>query len=92
MDADNGVAVFHDQDEAYAGWMAAHPHGYVLNLRAQGVPTLHRVGCHSLRTSGAARSGTPTSVPKVCATDRAAIEAWARAEGRRFLSCAECNA
>ena len=86
------MEVFHNQDEAYARWRAEHPQGYVLNVRDDRPPALHRAGCTILRTTGRARWGSPTRAPKVCSLDRGEVEAWARANGRQIDPCPRCKA
>ena len=85
------VEVFHHRDEDYARWRAAHPEGYVLNVRDDALPALHRATCTILRASGRARHGSPTRAPKVCGLDRGDLEAWVRENGRRVDPCPRCT-
>ena len=85
------VEVFQHRDEDYACWRAEHPDGYVLNVRHDTPPALHRARCTILRASGRARRGSPTKAPKVCSLDRGELEAWARANGRRIDPCPRCK-
>jgi hypothetical protein len=81
---------FDQQDDAYNQWREAHPEGYVLNVRTDSPPSLHRASCRVLRPSGSARRGSTTQAPKVCSLNRAELEAWAGATGRRIVPCFNC--
>ena len=83
------VETFHLQDKAYARWRGDHPEGYVLAVRPNRAPTLHRAGCAAIRGGSSGRALTRT--PRVCSSDRDELEAWARAEGRMIVPCAACT-
>jgi len=85
------VELFHHDDAAYARWRAAHPDGYVVNVRADGPLLLHRATCRNLRQTGLAKGRPTTSIPKACGTDRAELEAWAGAQGRSAAPCVNCT-
>src|SRR5436190_1108541 len=77
------VLTFRDDDIAYTAWLAAHPSGWVVN--AQRNPTraylkLHRADCPTISEpkSGYSRWTTGEYI-KVCAEDRADLDAWAKA-------------
>jgi hypothetical protein len=69
---------FQDDDLGYLTWTAAHPYGFVLNVRRVADPdyvVLHRANCGSIsnhkHTSGAF---TGRKFRKVCSTNIAALE------------------
>jgi hypothetical protein len=77
---------FEDDDLGYLTWTAAHPDGFVLNVRRVADPdyvVLHRANCGSIsndkQTSGAF---TGRDFRKVCSTNIAALESAAEREGR----------
>jgi hypothetical protein len=84
------VEVVHKQDAAYERWRAAHPNGYVDNVRRDGPLLLHRATCRTLRATGAAKGRSSTGLPKLCGTDRADLEAWVRTQGRMPTPCVNC--
>ena len=73
------VVVFEKNERGYLAWLDAHPNGYVLSSYPRPKASylkLHRVSCG--RISGTPPRGSTWTTPyvKVCAEDRAAIEAW----------------
>lgn len=95
------TVLFDGDDTAYQSWLAAHPHGFVLNTRRTQVPTymvLHRVACSSIcaYTRMALPGGfTERDFIKVCAEDVEELRAWVRCHGRADGSfsniCGRCK-
>jgi hypothetical protein len=85
------MEVFHNDDAAYVRWCAEHPDGYVLNVCRHDPIVLHRAACLRLRQTGKALGRSTTTFPKACATDRAELKAWVRAQGRIAVPCGACN-
>ena len=76
--------IFRDDDRGYERWLASHRSGWVVNARRN--PTrsylkLHRAACHTVsRLQSGYSTFTAGQYSKVCADDRAELEAWAREE------------
>lgn len=90
---------FCKNDEGYLAWTAAHPDGYVLNVRHLADPTyviLHRASC---KTISNARQGpdafTGRSYRKICAATvvelRPAAEREGRSDGTFSKLCGKCS-
>ncbi len=86
---------FRDDDRGYVAWIAAHPSGYVINIRRGHNPTdarLHIAGCRWI--SGENQRGGPWTGPyvKVCADELADLEQWATNHaGGPIRWCATCH-
>ena len=93
--------LFDGDDAAYQAWLAAHPHGYVLNVRRSLVPgymVLHRADCHSIgKYHERSKPGgfTERGYLKVCADELVDLRAWVRRHGRPDGSfskqCSRCR-
>lgn len=79
---DGDCSIFVGDDEGYLEWVAAHPGGYVVNAERNPRSTylkLHHATCRYI--SGPPRSPgawTERQYVKICASDIAALEGWAR--------------
>jgi hypothetical protein len=73
-------------DLSYLAWVAAHPDGYVLNVRRSPDPRyviLHRADCTSISNETHAPGAyTGRSYRKICASSEAELHAGAKGEGR----------
>ena len=77
---------FRDNDFKYLAWTAAHPNGFILNVRYHpilGTVVLHRANCKTIsidkHKSGAF---TERSYRKICSATVAELQAAAKNEGR----------
>ncbi|WP_156928966.1 hypothetical protein [Bradyrhizobium sp. th.b2] len=77
---------FSNDDLSYLAWMAAHPDGFVLNVRCVADPdyvVLHRASCGSISTDKQAPAAfTGRGYEKICAVSVAELELAAKREGR----------
>ena len=77
---------FIDDDLNYLSWVAAHPDGYVLNVRRSPDPRyviLHRANCKSISNEAHAPGAyTGRSYRKICLSSEAMLQAAAKREGR----------
>jgi len=91
-DAD-GATWFVDDDAGFLAWLAAHPAGLVLNTER--TPSarylkLHRAACPTL--AGATGKTWTVSYRRVCAGERAPLDAWAASEaGAAPDACKRCK-
>jgi hypothetical protein len=91
----DGAAVFEDNDAGYLAWLAANPHGWVINIRRGLNPSdarLHRSRCRTI--NGEASRGGLWTGPyiKICATALADADAWALSyTGDRIARCGTCH-
>lgn len=83
------IAKFDNDDGGYLGWVAAHPQGYVLNIRARPDPTyivLHRASCWAVGPRATvgwrADAYTGRDYRKVCGEQEEELRQWARTHGR----------
>jgi hypothetical protein len=89
------VREFRGNDPGYLAWIAAHPGGYVINIRRDHNPTdarLHAAGCRWI--SGENPRGGPWTgrYVKVCADALAALEQWASEHARGSIKrCGTCH-
>jgi hypothetical protein len=89
------VALFRDDESGYLTWLAAHPHGFVLNTNRSPRPdylVLHRASCRTI--SGRPPRGGPWTGQyiKLCADDSREIVAWAEATiGATPRECGACR-
>jgi hypothetical protein len=90
---------FENDDLGYLTWTAAHPDGFVLNVRRVADPdyvVLHRANCVSISNDKQAPGAfTGREYRKVCVTSATALQDAAKREGRRDGSfskrCALCR-
>lgn len=77
---------FEYDDSGYLSWLASHPDGYVLNVRADPDPdyvVLHRAGCWQISTPRpSAEAYTGNSYRKWCAGIVEELRSAAKREGR----------
>jgi hypothetical protein len=77
---------FLGNDQAYLGWIAEHPNGFILNTYSPpdpGLLMLHRAACRLIREmQGKAEPGgfTERQYMKVCAESASDIYDWAGVE------------
>jgi hypothetical protein len=95
-DPDRGAQLqqFVDQDTAYRSWIAAWPHGYVLNCerspRADYL-VLHRATCSSISELQPGMNTFTGEYIKVCSTDLQAVKQWAlEGIGAAPSPCQQC--
>ena len=78
---------FSDDDLGYLAWIAAHPDGFVLNVRCSPDPecvVLHRASCTSISNgTHEPRAYTGRNHRKICATGEAELTLAAKDQGRR---------
>lgn len=78
---------FRNDEDGYLEWLAAHPNGYVLNVRRNPNPSyvvLHRASCSSISSSSRPDGAyTSRAYRKVCVTDMGQLKNAASAEGRK---------
>lgn len=78
---------FSDDDLGYLAWIAAHPDGFVLNVRCSPDPNcvvLHRASCTSISNdTQEPRAYTGRNHRKICATSEAELRLAATDQGRR---------
>ena len=77
---------FKDDDLGYLAWIAAHPNGFVLNVRFPPdfyCVVLHRASCTSI-SNGTSAPGAYTgrNQRKICAASEAELKLAAKCEGR----------
>ena len=85
-----------DDDVAYVDWLAANPHGYVLNAERnprRGYLILHRAACKFIsRSAEPPANWTTGGYLKVCAATISEIEDWSRREaGGSPQPCGHCH-
>ncbi len=77
---------FSDDDVSYLAWVAAHPDGFVLNVRHtpdRNYVVLHRASCKSISNdTHAPNAYTGRGYRKICATSVAELKLAAKSEGR----------
>jgi hypothetical protein len=77
---------FIDDDLSYLAWVAAHPDGYVLNVRRSPDPDyviLHRANCWSISNETHAPGAyTKRGYRKICANSEGMLQPAAKHEGR----------
>ena len=86
------VEGFIDDSPGYLSWLSCHDRGWVLNMHRSSRPArlvLRRVTCRHV--SGTHGRMQTTQDPKLCGTDRRALEVWAHREvGERPSSGGAC--
>ncbi len=86
------LLAFEDDDSGYVAWTRANTRGYVVNTYkrpAAAYLILHWADCRDI--SGRWDAWTSRDYAKVCGTDVAQLEAWARDEvGGVLAKCAHC--
>lgn len=87
---------FTDDDAAYLNWLAANPHGFVLNAERNPNPgylILHRAACKSIsRSAEPPVRWTTGGYLKVCAATTSEIEDWCFAQtGGHPQPCGQCR-
>ena len=95
------ATVFDGNDIAYRDWLVANPDGYVLNSWRTPSPSyivLHRSGCTSVNpATGNTKPGgfTERRYIKVCSSQIAELQQWARKHGRLdgsfSVQCSKCS-
>ncbi len=81
---------FYDDENGYLNWVAANPHGYVVNCykRPDSAWRLHRAGCRHLQPL----NFTTGDYYKVCSNDAQELVQWAeRNSVGDFAPCAHCR-
>jgi hypothetical protein len=77
---------FSDDDLGYLAWIAAHPDGFVLNVRCPPDPrcvVLHRANCTSISNDTYEPNAfTGRKHHKICTTSEAELKLAAKSEGR----------
>jgi len=77
---------FSDDDPGYLVWIAAHPDGFVLNVRCPAdsrCVVLHRANCASISNDTYEPNAfTGRKHHKICATSEAELKLAAKSEGR----------
>jgi hypothetical protein len=84
------IAEFHNDEAGYDGWLRLHQHdGYVLTKKGREW-ALHRAHCDHISYGDGARY---TVNPKLCSTDRRALELEARRRSNRpsIQACETCG-
>lgn len=87
-------------DGPYLRWLAAHPHGVVLQTRRRFDPAyavLHRASCRTISTPTAGMHADPftsRAYIKICADAEASLLRWLNAAGGSGFSkrCSICGA
>lgn len=86
---------FRDDDAGYLAWLAAHPHGYVVNIaRNYSVATsrLHYAHCRTISGQNPHNGPWTGTYVKVCAEQLTAVEKWAFDTVRSaILKCGICT-
>jgi hypothetical protein len=75
-----GVEQFRDDDTGYLNWMAAHGHGYVINIQRSLNPAdarMHQASCYTI--NGQPPRGRTWTGPyvKICSTSLGQLSGWA---------------
>ncbi len=87
------MEIFIDDDEGYEQWFQSHRDGYVINAPRIATRTtplmLHTAKCGHI--TGTKLNYTSTIYYKVCARDKAKLEAWARTQARPLQPCQTCT-
>lgn len=92
--SNSDVQQFVRDDASYLRWLAAHPHGFVVNSHT--IPQadyviLHRVSCKHINTDQRT-NWTTSGYIKTCSDSPAALESWARsAVGGSLHPCGTCR-
>ena len=90
-----GMREFRDDDAGYLSWLAAHPDGYVINIRRSYNAIdarVHHADCRTI--SGQNPAGVALTGPyvKVCAEHLADLELWAIHQlGKPIPRCGTCH-
>ncbi|MCV7143473.1 hypothetical protein H7J76_30495 [Mycolicibacterium fortuitum] len=86
---------FRDDDAGYLAWLAAHSHGYVVNIaRNHGVSAarLHRAHCRTISGQNPHNGAWTGPYVKVCAEQLTAVETWASDTVRSAIpTCGICK-
>lgn len=86
---------FRDDDRGYLGWVAAHGHGYVINIQRSLNPSdarVHRADCYTI--NGQPPRGRTWTVEyiKICATSLDSLDRWATERtGSPIRRCGTCQ-
>lgn len=76
---------FHDDDAGYMDWLAGHPSGFVVNVRANAGPgyvVLHRASCRHIAAARDDRAYTGRGYRKVVANNLNELRDYSRSLGR----------
>ncbi len=88
------IEAFQSDDDGYLRWVETNVDGFVVNCYRNARPgyrMLHRATCRTIKTP-ARKNYTTQAYMKVCSTDRAELEAWARFRlGGKVTRCGSCN-
>jgi hypothetical protein len=83
------VIDFDDDDQGYLRWVAAHPRGFVLNVRRRrdpGYVVLHRATCPSISATRVGEAHTGRGFRKVCSVQLEELREAAALAGRHDRS------
>lgn len=93
--ADPGAREFRDDDAGYLAWLAAHPHGYVINIARSHSATearVHHAGCRTISGQNPGAGAWTGPYVKVCAEYLAELEQWVTAQvGQPVPPCGTCR-
>ncbi len=89
------VQEFCDDDAGYLAWLAAHPDGYVINLRRSRNPSdarTHRASCRTISGQNPRGGAWTRTYVKVCAEHLGRLETWANDSfGQPITRCGTCR-
>jgi hypothetical protein len=71
------ISVYFRNPENYAGWLEAHPDGWLISVDARGRPKLHHATCDHTHPDSTSSEKDLTGNPKHCALDCGVLVAWA---------------
>jgi hypothetical protein len=80
------------QEEQYAVWVAAHPHGHVINAhKTHSVQMLwHRADCGHIQPDGILHWVTGSYL-KACSLNAGALAVWAKGRPEALTYCQTCR-
>jgi hypothetical protein len=90
-----GVEQFRDDDGGYLGWVAAHAHGFVINIQRSLNPAdarLHHAHCYTI--NGEPPRGRTWTGPyvKICSSSMDELDRWALEQnGSGIRRCGVCE-
>lgn len=79
-------------EREYADWIAAHPHGFVINAHKtqSGKMLWHRADCQHIQPEWADHWVTGRTI-KACSLNPGALAEWATAQGEALAYCQTCR-